>query len=135
MTTAFTDQFAVALRLAIDTPLPSRGRGYWRMLVSILQEVNFLSVMQTQWKRWQQHKRFYPNNVIWWGRYVKRMVRQLFIQEGSSRPKDRQALENFYYEAIYKALQDNVEDTTFITLKRLKTKIVPLYHETQHLFL
>jgi len=105
------------------------------MLVSILQEVNFLSVMQTQWKRWQQHKRFYPNNVIWWGRYVKRMVRQLFIQEGSSRPKDRQALENFYYEAIYKALQDNVEDTTFITLKRLKTKIVPLYHETQHLFL
>jgi len=70
---------------------------------------------------------------MWWGRYAKRMKRQIFIQEGTSRRKDRQTLENFYYETIYTALQeDNLRDTTFLTLKQLKTKIVRLYHEPHH---
>jgi len=29
------------------------------------------------------------------------------IQEGTSRRRDRQTLENFYYEAIYTALQED----------------------------
>jgi len=29
------------------------------------------------------------------------MTRQIFIQEGTSRRKNRQTLENFYYEAIH----------------------------------
>ena len=61
------------------------------------------------------------------------MMRQIFIQEGASRRRDRQTLENFYYEAIYTALQeDNLRDTTFLTLKQLKAKIVRLYHEPHH---
>jgi hypothetical protein len=61
------------------------------------------------------------------------MMSQIIIQEGTSRRRDRQTLENFYYEAIYTALQeDNLRDTTFITLKQLKAKIVRLYHETHH---
>jgi hypothetical protein len=40
------------------------------------------------------------------------------IQEGTSRRRDRQTLENFYYEAIYTALQEeNLRDTTFLKLK------------------
>ena len=57
-------------------------------------------------------------------------MRQMFIQEGNSRRNDRQTLENFYNGAIYAALQeDNLRDTTFLTLKQLKAKIVQLYHE------
>jgi hypothetical protein len=60
-------------------------------------------------------------------------MRQIFIQEGTSRRRDRQTLENFYYEAIYTALQeDNLRDTTFLTFKQLKAKIVRLYHEPHH---
>ena len=125
--TAFTDHFAVVLRLAIDAPLAPRGRGCWKMNISLLQD-------ETQWTRWQQHKRFYPNTVKGWGRYAKRMMRQIFIQEGISRRRDRQTLENFYYKAIYTALQeDNLRDTTFLTLKQLKAKIVRLYHEPHHI--
>ena len=59
-------------------------------------------------------------------------MRQIFIQEGTSRRKDRQTLENVYYEAIFTAMQvDNVRDTTFLTLKP-KAKIVRLYHEPHH---
>jgi len=38
--TTFTDHFAVVLRLAIDEPLPMRGRGYWKMNVSLLTRCN-----------------------------------------------------------------------------------------------
>jgi hypothetical protein len=133
--TAFTDHFSVVLRLPIDAPLPLRGRGYCKMNVYLVQDVTFMSVVETQWERWQQHKRIYPNTVMWWGRYAKRMMLQIFIQEGTSRRRDRQILENFYYEAIYTALQeDNLRGTTFLTLKQLKAKakIVRLYHEPHH---
>jgi alkaline phosphatase len=70
---------------------------------------------------------------MWWGRYAKRMMRQIFIQEGTSRRRDRQTLGNFYYEAIYTAQQeDNLRDMTLLTLKQVKAKIVGMYHETHH---
>ena len=60
-------------------------------------------------------------------------MRQKFIQEGTSRRKDSQTVENFYYEAIYTALrEENLRDTTFLTLKQLKAKIVRLYHKPHH---
>ena len=53
------------------------------------------------------------------------MIRQIFIQEGTSRRRDRQTLENLYYEAIYTALQeDSLRGATFLTLKQLKAKTV-----------
>ena len=64
MATAFTDHLAVVPRLAIDIPLPLSGRGYWRMNVSFLNEKTFRGVLQKQWSRWQQHKKFYPNRVV-----------------------------------------------------------------------
>jgi len=67
------------------------------------------------------------------GTIRQKNVRQIFIQEGTSRRRDRQTLENFYYEAIYTALQeDNLRDTTIFKLKQLKEKIVRLYHEPHH---
>jgi hypothetical protein len=71
--TAFTDHFAVILRLVIDAHLPLSRRGYWKMNVFFLQDATFMNVVKTQWTRWLQHKKFYPNNVILWGRYAKRM--------------------------------------------------------------
>jgi len=67
------------------------------------------------------------------GKIAKRMMRQIVTQEGTSRRRDRQTLENFYYEAIYTALQeDNLRGTTFLTLKQLKAKIVRQYYEPHH---
>jgi len=134
---AFTDHLAVVLRLAIETPIPSAGRGYWRMNVSYLHDKTFREDLTTRWAQWKKHKKFYPNCVLWWGRYVKRMVRQLFTSEGTNRRRDRKTLENFYYDAIYNILQDaTLTDTTYVTLKKLKAKIVRLHHEpTQRLLL
>jgi hypothetical protein len=134
---AFTDHLVVVLRLAIEKPIPSAGKSYWRMNVSYLHDKTFREDFTTRWEQWKKHKKFYRNSVLWWGRYVKRMVRQLFTSEGTNRRRDRQSLENFYYDAIYNILQDaTLTDTTYVRLKKLKAKIVRLHREpTQRLFL
>jgi hypothetical protein len=107
------------------------------MNVSFLHDKTFREDLTTRWAQWKKHKKFYPNCVLWWGRYVKRTVRQLFTSEGTNGRRDRQTLENFYYDAIYNILQDaTLTDTTYVTLKKLKAKIVRLHHEhKQRLFL
>ena len=61
----------------------------------------------------------------------------MFTSQGTNRRRDRQILENFYYDAIYTVLQEaTLMDTTYVTLKKLKAKIVRLHHEPkQRLFL
>jgi hypothetical protein len=134
---AFSDHLAVVLRIAIDTPLTSRGRGYWRMNVSFLRETNFRSIIQTQWAKWKTHKKYYPNGVMWWGRYIKRIIRHLLINKGTERRRDRLAMETFYYDAIYNILQETtIQESTSRTLKILKASIVRLRHiEQQRIFL
>ena len=53
------------------------------------------------------------------------MIRLTFHREGAERRRDRIAMENFYYSAIYQVLQapaNHVQKAT--TLKRLKAKII-----------
>jgi hypothetical protein len=56
---AFTDHLAVVLRLAIDAPLPIRGRGYWKMNSYLLQSEALGKGIHDQWHTWQQKKRHY----------------------------------------------------------------------------
>jgi hypothetical protein len=65
------------------------------------------------------------------------MLRQFFINEGPARRRDHQTLGNFYHDALCNVLQDrNQQETTFVTLKNLKVKILHLHHAPhQRLFL
>jgi len=55
------------------------------------------------------------------------MIRQLFSHEGADRRRDRMEMENFYYSAIYSALQDTTPQTTqAVALKKLKAQIIRL---------
>jgi hypothetical protein len=51
------------------------------------------------------------------------MIRQLFIREGADRCRDLTEMENFYFSAIYSALQDTTPQTTqAVALKKTKGK-------------
>jgi DNA-binding PadR family transcriptional regulator len=102
------------------------------MDASLLGETTFRHLIQTHWERWQKHRKYYPNTGMWWERYAKRMIWQLFTREGTERRRDRMTLENFYYDAIY-----NVHHATnYVALKQLKAKIAHLHHlEQQQIFL
>ena len=56
----------------------------------------------------------------------------IFHQRRNQRPPERPYAENVYYYAIYSALGDvTLTVTTYMTLKKMKVKIVRLRNETQ----
>jgi len=61
---AFTDHLAVILRITLDIRNICRGRGYWKMNVSLLNEPTFRQSMQEEWTRWRNRKKYYPNPVL-----------------------------------------------------------------------
>jgi hypothetical protein len=125
---AFTDNNAVIIRIAIDTPLPTRGRGYWKMNTQLLQDRTFCEKLQNEWEKWKTQKKHYPTSVMWWNRLIKRKIEQQFTTEGAERRRDRVQMETFYYEAINSILRDDTVGTKTTTkLKELKTKIVRLH--------
>jgi hypothetical protein len=99
---------------------------------AVLGEVGFRQILQGKWETWRGHRKYYPTAVMWWERYVKRMLRQTITWEGAPRRRDRRSLKNFYYEAIYNLLQTPGDHAiTVITLKNLKAKITRLHSEEQ----
>jgi hypothetical protein len=102
---AFTEHKAVLLHVTLDTQSSCRGRGYWKMNVSLLNESTFIQSIQEGWTRWQTRKKYYPNPVMWWERFVKKTIGETFQREGTERRRDREILENVYYKAIYQVLQ------------------------------
>ena len=125
--TAFSDHHAVMFHVPLSCSPLRRGRGYWKMNVSYFHDKSWLTDFSRQWTSWQQHKKYYVNEVGWWCRYVKPMLRKHFIQTGATMRRDRQQLENFYYAVIYDLLQAEICDATYVKLRQLKAKITRLY--------
>ena len=71
---ALTDHLALIQRLTIDTPRTLRRRGFWRMNISFMDEPSLQNTMKELWEKWQKHIKYYPNRVLWWDRYVKRVI-------------------------------------------------------------
>ena len=55
---AFTDHFAVILRLTMDVPCFPRKKGYWRMNVSFLSDPSFLQTKKENWEKWRAHMKY-----------------------------------------------------------------------------
>jgi len=129
---AFTDHLAIVMRMETSDPIPVRERGLWRMNTTLLDEAGFRQLLQEKWDFWRTHKKYYPTTMMWWEMYVKRMLRQTFIWEGTMRRRDRRTMENFCYEVkrnLLRAQTDHAIKAT--TLKHMKAKITRLRHEEQ----
>jgi hypothetical protein len=107
------------------------------MNISLLNDKSFCETLKERRAEWQRHKHHYPSVVLWWTRYVKGKIKQLFASEGAERKRDLTRLENFYYEAIYTVIRDVEEiQTLHDALEVLKGKIKRLhYGPNQRLFL
>jgi hypothetical protein len=95
MAAAFTDHSAVILRLAMEHPPNSRGRGYCKMNTNILQQKTFQETFKNKWGKWKMNKKHYPTTVMWWSRYVKKQIKITCMAEGAERRRDRCQMENF----------------------------------------
>jgi len=56
---AFTDHFAVILRLTVDVACSLRAKGYWQMNVSFLSDPSFLQTRKENWEKWRTHMKYY----------------------------------------------------------------------------
>jgi exonuclease III len=127
---AFTDHSAVIVRIGLTHPIAIRGRGLWKMNVSLLKDKRILEVLKERWCAWCRVKQHFPTTVLWWSRYVKRRIRITLTAESAARCRDRRRLEEFYYEAISDSIRkDNLNPMTYIKLKEIKARIVRLHSE------
>jgi len=117
---AFSDHLAVILQLSVI----QRGRGFWKLNASLLDEEVFREKLRQQRKTWRQQKRFYPDWAIWRERYTKKNTRLFCIKEGAERRRDFMRMKNFYYECIYDVLRNTHPHGLKMTmLNRPKAKI------------
>jgi hypothetical protein len=119
---AFTDHLSVVLRLSLDIPLARRGRRFWKMNISLLEETVEAAVgaMATTEKALPR-----PNNVVGELRHKEnshsRHARRSRAQTG------RNVYGKIYDECLYDVLQDTDQHRAKATaLKELKAKLVRL---------
>jgi exonuclease III len=132
MAAAFTDHFAVVLRMELDGTITRRGPGVWKMNVSLFKNKSFMGTIQQMWARCTRRRKDYPNVVMWWVRNVQRAIKWTFIREGADQRRDRKAMENTYYEAIYEVLASETDAASKKrNLKYLKEQIINLNGTTR----
>ena len=125
---AFTDHFAVVLRLSMGAPLLRRGRGTWKLRSDTLTSTHVMEDLQHHWTQWKKQQHLYPNINLWWSRHCKKRLRQIFQRLEAERRRDIQTLENFYYDCIY-ALVSTADGnpSTSPALIHLNAKIIRLH--------
>jgi hypothetical protein len=96
---AFTDYVAVVLRVSTAVPCTTRGKGYWRMNPTLFDDQDFVQNFKHQWGMWRSAN-LYLSKAMWWSRLVKRRISLLFSRAGVERCKEREAMENFYYDVL-----------------------------------
>ena len=92
---SFTDHLAIVIRMESSDPISVRAK--WTMAPEHhnLDEVGFRQLLQEKWDFWRTLKKYYSITVMWWERYVKRMLRHTFTWGGTMRRLDRRTIENF----------------------------------------
>jgi endonuclease/exonuclease/phosphatase family metal-dependent hydrolase len=51
---AFTDYLAVMIRVSLSTPCTTRGKGYWRMNPTYLDEQHLIQTFRQHWEMWKK---------------------------------------------------------------------------------
>jgi hypothetical protein len=101
----FTDHLAVAVRLTLDIRMARREKGTWKLNNTILQDPPSKEMLLEHIAIWKTNQRRY-DSIEWWDSYVKTKIKHLFLHMGAERGRDMRDHENFSYQCIYDAIQN-----------------------------
>ena len=101
---AFTDHYAVAIRITVQDINLQRTRRRWKMDPILTTDEHLRRWIHSEWAKWQTHKQHYPDITIWWEQHVKKHLRILIRKEQYERNKDYKLMENHLYQCIYDIL-------------------------------
>jgi hypothetical protein len=121
----FSDHMTVVVKLTYPyQAIPLRMR-LWKMNTSLLNDGAFRGTLKHLWTKWRTLVRYFPNKSVWWDRYTKKRIKTTFLRENAAQTKDRKDMEEFYYDALYHAIQTNTNtEKRAITIRRLKAKLL-----------
>jgi hypothetical protein len=128
--TPFTDHSAVVVKTTYpyDT-IPLRMRR-WTMKASLLDDRVFQTTLKNLWTSWTMSKEYYPTELLWWERYIKRRIKTNFIRENAAKNKENKDMEEFYYATIDQAMKSNGNPTSrAIAIRHLKAKLLKVLNK------
>jgi len=76
------------------------------MNLTYSEDQHFLHTFKQHWEQWRNAAYYYPSNVMWRCRLVKRRICLLFSCASIECCREREVMEHFYYSAMY-----DVKDT------------------------
>ena len=128
MPAAFTDHYAVAIRITVqDTDLQT-ARVRWEMDPTLKNDKNLKKRISPEWVKRQTHKRHYPDITMWCEWCVKKRLPILIRKEQYERNKCYKIVENHLCQCIYDILLSDIpEPDKLPALQRYKAKIVRLH--------
>jgi exonuclease III len=127
---AITDHLAVVLRIRWGNPIATRGRGYWKLNISLLDNPEIRDRLRESWNSWKRNSNWYGDITQWWSRSAKKQLRRFFMNVGAEKKRDAREMENHCYQCISDILQSPVgRQDRFADLNRFKAKIVKIHSE------
>jgi len=67
---AFTDHYAVAIRITVQNTDLQRARVRWKMDPIMINDKHLIKRISSEWVKWQTPKRHYPDITMCWERCV-----------------------------------------------------------------
>ena len=130
LTPAMSDHLAVILRVKWDRPRIDRGKGSWRMDISLLNDKVNRNQLRDRWMRWKANRRWYPDTVAWWTKSVKHQLRKYWLHVCAEAKREDREMENFLYSCLYDILQTPQARAGNIgAMNRITAKIVDLHRK------
>ena len=124
---AFTDHHAVIIRMQLTTEGRRRKNGRWKMNPAVVTGKQFTEALQSEWKKWTERKRYYPQIGAWWERCVKVNVRKLARQIEYENNRTHKMMEEHLYNCLNDIIKANIPETErHVALNKYKAKIVRL---------
>ena len=125
---AFTDHHAVIIRMEMQTSERRRRNGRWRMDPTMVTGTQFADALKSEWKKWTDRKRHYPDIGWWWERCVKANIRRLARQVETEKTRTHKLMEEHLYQCMQDIIKANIpEAEKHPALQKYKAKLVRLY--------
>ena len=133
---AFTDHHAVLIRMRLYANERRRRNGRWRMDSMMVSGTQFTDALQSEWKKWTDRKRYYPDIGSWWERCVKANVRKLARQVETEKIRTYKLMEEHLYQCMQDIIKTNIpEAEKHLALHKYKAKLVRLYAQKRETLL
>ena len=79
----FSDHSCVWTEFNIKN-ISQKGKGFWKLNISLLDDVNIKNSFKMQWNSICLDKNRYQNINVWWDQYAKKEIKSFFIKKGKA---------------------------------------------------